>query len=177
MGVSGSGKTTVGELLSTQTGLPFYDGDDFHPQANIDKMAQGHPLTDEDRAGWLATLAADIGQWEQASGAIVACSALKETYRHTLQAGARQPLSWVFLTGSVELLLSRMNHRQGHYMKADMLQSQLDALEIPAYGLHLDVAHTPQELVNQIVAEFKLPPAPAGAAADAPAGAGGLPPG
>ena len=161
MGVSGSGKTTVGELLSKETGLPFYDGDDFHPQANIDKMAAGHPLTDEDRAGWLATLAARIGQWVQAGGAILACSALKETYRQVLQAGAPQPLDWVFLTGSPALLLARINQRQGHYMKADMLQSQLDALEIPAYGLHLDVAHTPPELVTQIVTEFQLPVAPA----------------
>lgn len=154
MGVSGSGKSTVGELLSRQTGIPFFDGDDFHSQANKDKMASGHPLTDEDRAGWLADLAAHIGQWEHEQGAILACSALKETYRTTLQAGAQAPLHWVFLTGSPELLRQRMQHRQGSYMKADMLDSQLETLEVPTYGLHLDVAHTPQELVDEIKKEL-----------------------
>ena len=152
MGVSGSGKTTVGELLSQQTHIPFFDGDDFHPQANIDKMAHGTPLTDADRAGWLADLARHLGQWEQAQGAILACSALKEDYRATLQAGARDPLDWVFLTGNRELLLQRMESRQGSYMKATMLDSQIRDLEIPAYGLHLDVADTPQTLVAKIVA-------------------------
>ena len=150
MGVSGSGKTTVGELLSKESNLPFYDGDDFHPAANVEKMAHNIPLTDEDRAGWLADLAAHIGQWEQSTGAILACSALKESYRTTLQAGARAPLHWVFLTGSPELLLQRMQARQGHYMHPAMLASQLETLEAPAYGLHLDVANTPPQLVSQI---------------------------
>ena len=159
MGVSGSGKTTIGELLSQQIGVPFFDGDDFHPQANIDKMTHGTPLTDADRAGWLADLAQHIGQWEQAKGAILACSALKEDYRATLQAGAKDPLHWVFLTGSRALLLQRMEGRQGSYMKADMLDSQLRDLQIPAYGLHLDVADAPPALVAKIEAYLALPPA------------------
>lgn len=150
MGVSGSGKSTVGELLAQQTGIPFFDGDDFHPAANKEKMASGIPLTDQDRAGWLADLAAHLGQWEQDKGAILACSALKETYRATLQAGAQAPLHWVFLTGSPALLRERLQHRQGSYMKASMLDSQLETLEVPTYGLHLDIAHTPQELVDEI---------------------------
>lgn len=154
MGVSGSGKTTIGELLSQQINVPFFDGDDFHPKANVEKMASGQPLTDADRAGWLADLARHIGQWEHTTGAILACSALKETYRTTLQAGAQSPLHWVFLTGSPELLRQRMQARQGSYMKATMLDSQLDTLEIPAYGLHLDVANTPQQLVDQIKASL-----------------------
>ncbi len=152
MGVSGSGKTTVGELLSQQTGVPFFDGDDFHPQANVDKMAHGTPLTDADRAGWLADLARHIGQWEHEKGAILACSALKESYRTALQAGARQPLDWVFLTGDRALLLQRMESRQGSYMKANMLDSQLATLEMPTYGLHLNVADTPQQLADKIKA-------------------------
>ena len=92
-GVSGSGKTTVGKLLAQQIGVPFFDGDDFHPSANIDKMAHGTPLTDADRAGWLADLAHHIGQWEHEKGAILACSALKESYRTTLQAGAQDSLN------------------------------------------------------------------------------------
>ncbi len=160
MGVSGSGKTTVGELLSKQTGIPFFDGDDFHSPANVAKMAAGTPLTDADRAGWLADLARHIGQWEQATGAILACSALKESYRTTLQAGAQCPLTWVFLTGDPALLLQRMSARQGSYMKANMLDSQLQTLEMPTYGLHLNVADTPQQLVDKIVAY--LPPQSAG---------------
>lgn len=152
MGVSGSGKSTIGELLSQQTGVPFYDGDDFHPAANKAKMASGTPLTDADRAGWLADLARHIGEWEQTQGAILACSALKESYRTTLQGGAQAPLHWVFLSGDPALLRQRMEHRQGSYMHAAMLDSQLGTLEVPAYGLHLDVANSPQQLVDQIKA-------------------------
>jgi gluconokinase len=156
MGVSGCGKTTVGELLAKQLGRPFYDGDDFHPAANVAKMAAGHPLTDEDRAGWLATLATNIGQWEQANGAVLACSALKEAYRQTLQAGASQPLHWVFLDGDPAVLYARLTSRHDHYMKADMLESQLATLEKPTYGLRIDIDNTPENQVAEIVAQLQL---------------------
>jgi len=151
MGVSGSGKTTVGELLAQQLGRPFYDGDDFHPAANVAKMAAGHPLTDEDRAGWLATLAADLQPWEAAGGAVLACSALKESYRQTLQAGASLPLTWVFLDTDPAVLRKRLEARKGHYMKASMLDSQLATLEKPTYGLHLTDDVPVEALVKQIV--------------------------
>jgi gluconokinase len=151
MGVSGSGKTTVGELLAQHLGLPFYDGDDFHPAANVAKMAAGHPLTDEDRAGWLATLAADLQPWEAAGGAVLACSALKESYRQTLQAGASLPLTWVFLDTDPAVLRQRLEARQGHYMKASMLESQLETLEKPIYGLHITDDVPVETLVEQIV--------------------------
>jgi gluconokinase len=157
MGVSGSGKTTVGELLAQQIGWPFYDGDDFHPAANVAKMAAGHPLTDEDRAGWLATLAADLQPWEAAGGAVLACSALKESYRQTLQAGASLPLTWVFLDTDPAVLRARLEARKGHYMKATMLDSQLATLEKPTYGLHLTDDVPVEALVAQIVEKLHLP--------------------
>jgi carbohydrate kinase (thermoresistant glucokinase family) len=156
MGVSGSGKTTIGELLAQHLGRPFYDGDDFHPAANVAKMAAGHPLTDADRAGWLATLAQRLGEWEAAGGAVLACSALKETYRQTLQAGEQQPLTWVFLDGSYELLEKRLEGRHDHYMKASMLDSQLATLEKPTYGIHIELSNseTPAQVVARIVAQL-----------------------
>ena len=152
MGVSGSGKTTIGELLAKHLNLPFYDGDDFHPAANVAKMAAGHPLNDDDRHDWLATLAQHLGEWEQASGAVLACSALKEAYRQTLQGGAQEHLRWVFLDGSDELLRARLEGRHDHYMKSSMLDSQLATLEKPTYGLRIELA--PDETPDQVVARI-----------------------
>ena len=149
MGVSGCGKSTVGEQLARQLNLPFYDADDFHSAANIEKMSHGIPLTDDDRREWLATLATKIGTWDATSGAVLACSALKEKYRITLQSQARQPLHWVFLDGPKELLLERMGTRKGHYMHSNMLASQLATLERPAYALRLLITATPEELVAE----------------------------
>ncbi len=155
MGVSGSGKTTVGEQLAQQLKLPFYDADDFHSAANVAKMAHGTPLTDDDRHDWLATLATKIGAWEATGGAVLACSALKEKYRTTLQSEAREPLRWVFLDGPRELLLERMGGREGHYMHQNMLDSQLATLERPAYALRLSIEDSVEELVNQILDALK----------------------
>jgi gluconokinase len=152
MGVSGCGKSTVGEQLAPRLGLPFYDGDAFHSAANIAKMSHGTPLTDDDRRDWLATLATKLGEWETAGGAILACSALKESYRTTLQSGVNSPIHWVFLDGSRELLLERMGGRKGHYMHPSMLDSQLATLERPPYALRLSITAPPEELVQQIVA-------------------------
>lgn len=159
MGVSGCGKSTVGEQLAQQLHLPFYDGDDFHSPANIKKMAHGTPLTDDDRREWLATLAAKLGEWEQAGGAVLACSALKEKYRVTLQSQSHEPLHWIFLDGPKELLLERISGRKGHYMHSNMLDSQLATLEKPAYALRLSIEHTPEELVAEIVAALAKNPA------------------
>ena len=131
MGVSGCGKTAVGKALSAKTGWPFYDGDDFHPPENIAKMANGVPLTDDDRAPWLARLHDLITeQLAQNQSAILACSALKRAYRKQLRAETGNVV-FVHLKGDFELIRARMETRT-HYMKASMLQSQFNALEAPA---------------------------------------------
>jgi carbohydrate kinase (thermoresistant glucokinase family) len=155
MGVSGCGKTTVGQQLAQKLNLPFYDADGFHSPANIAKMSHGTPLTDDDRRDWLATLATKLGEWEKAGGAVLACSALKEKYRTTLQSQSQEPVHWVFLDGPKALLLDRMGGRKGHYMHSDMLDSQLATLERPAYALHLSITNTPAELVGQVLDALK----------------------
>ncbi|MBO0357992.1 gluconokinase [Hymenobacter sp. BT186] len=157
MGVSGSGKTTIGRLLAEKLALAFHDADDFHSAANIEKMGAGIPLTDADRKDWLAAMADAIGNWENSGGAVLACSALKEKYRQTLQGGARHPLQWVYLDGSRKLLHDRLEARKGHYMGADMLDSQLDTLEEPAYGIHVKLQQnqTPDEVVQEIMHAYQ----------------------
>lgn len=149
MGVSGSGKTTVGQLLASQTGGTFLDGDDFHPPENVAKMSAGTPLTDADRQGWLETLAGIIRNADQLT--IIACSALKASYRDILS-GAE----FVFLNGSPELLSERITQRTDHYMPPGLLQSQLDTLEIPSGALTLDISKSPEELTKEIKQHFSL---------------------
>lgn len=149
MGVSGCGKTTVGKLLAPMLGLPYRDGDDMHPQANIEKMAAGIPLTDEDRWPWLR----DIGTWlaEQPNGAVVGCSALRRSYRDLIRSLCPS-VGFIHLHGDFDLLLSRINARKGHFMPASLLQSQFDTLEplsADEYGVVLDVVDSPEALAQQ----------------------------
>ena len=131
IGVSGSGKTTIGTMLAEAMHCPFLDGDALHPQQNIDKMTQGIPLADADRAPWLAAVHARIlHAFEHGQDLVVACSALKQQYRTFLAEGAS--ITWVYLKGSAELIHARLSGRLNHFMTADMLASQLDALEEPA---------------------------------------------
>lgn len=146
MGVSGSGKSTIGQLLSQKLGWPFYDGDDFHPPENVAKMRQGIPLTDEDRRSWLSTLRSLI---EQHQNGIIACSSLKESYREFLQ-GDRTDLIWIYLKGSYEEILERMQHRQGHFMKPQMLRSQFATLEEPKNALVINISLPPEKIIEQI---------------------------
>ncbi len=148
MGVSGSGKTLVGTRLAARLKLPFYDADDFHPAQNIEKMKSGTPLTDQDRYPWLEQLAMEMEQWSRDGGAVLACSALKEEYRRILT--SRTPADWICLTASFETIYERMKKRD-HFMKPHLLQSQFDTLELPSYGIHLDVSGTPEETVSRIV--------------------------
>ena len=155
MGVSGCGKTTVGKLLAARLGWDFYDADDYHSPTNIAKMAAGIPLSDEDRAPWLTTLHELIFTclMNKRCG-VLACSALKESYRQTLLVGT-QAVQLVYLKGSMELLQARMAERIGHYMKPDMLQSQMDTLEEPAGALIVDIAPPPAEIVKEILTRAK----------------------
>lgn len=147
MGVSGSGKSTIGQLLSQKTGLPFYEGDDFHPPENLDKMSRGIPLTDEDRQSWLRSLRVII---EQHQNAIIVCSSLKKSYRKYLQ-GDRCDLYWIYLKGSYQQILERMQARQGHFMKAEMLRSQFETLEEPQNAIVIEISLLPEEIVEEIL--------------------------
>ena len=140
MGVSGSGKTTVGKALASALETPFYDADDFHQKKNIAKMEQGIPLQDLDRKSWLETLSKNLTQWEAATGAVLACSALKEMYRTALNSGVNNDITWVYLYGRSELIKERMAGRKGHYFKPELLDSQLADLEPPQYGWHFNIS-------------------------------------
>lgn len=152
MGVSGSGKSTVGDLLGARIGLPYHDGDDLHPQSNIDKMAAGEPLTDDDRWPWLKL----IGEWlmDHPDGGIIGCSALKRSYRDAIREASPDAV-FVHVHGSVELLQERMEERSGHFMPASLLDSQLDTLEhleADERGRIFDISGTPDEIVAATIA-------------------------
>lgn len=149
MGVTGSGKTTIGKLLSAAIGWPFYDADDFHPLDNVRKMASGVPLTDEDRGPWLKQLHGLIAQHnEQGKNGVLACSALKQAYRTILSADV--DVTFVYLKADPELIRSRLDNRTGHYMSKHLIESQFDDLEEPSNGVIVDSALLPEQAVAVI---------------------------
>jgi gluconokinase len=153
MGVSGAGKTTVGRALAAALHCDFLEGDTLHPRANIEKMAHGIPLDDADRAPWLAAIRLRLEAAARAGRTlVVACSALKQRYRDTLDHGLA--VRWIYLRGDPALLHQRLEGRQGHYMKANMLASQLADLEepAPASALILDAAQPAAAIVQQVLA-------------------------
>ena len=162
MGVSGSGKTTIGKLLAKELNLPFYDADDFHPSENVEKMKNGIPLQDEDRKGWLAILAENIQKWERGGGAVLACSALKEKYRQQLTSIPEEYLKWIFLSADFELILERLKTRKDHYFKPKMLTSQFETLEEPQYGLRVNVNTSEENILKEIMTKLKAPKAEIG---------------
>jgi gluconokinase len=158
MGVTGTGKTTVGKALAERTGWPFHDADDFHSPASVEKMRSGIPLTDDDRWPWLDRLNTLL-RADQAKGesAILGCSALKQRYRDRLQQGLGN-VRWVFLNGDIELIRSRLQARKGHYMNPALLQSQFDALEPPRDALNIDVDEEPAALAERVLQGLALNP-------------------
>lgn len=150
MGVAGSGKTTVGRALAEALGWPFCEGDELHPASNLAKMGAGIPLDDADRAPWLEAIreriAAHLGRGESV---VVACSALKEDYRRRFAAVPGR-VEFVFLNGDPALLRRRLAERQGHYMKAGMLDSQFAALQPPSGAIEADAAASPSQIVAQV---------------------------
>jgi gluconokinase len=152
MGVSGCGKTTVGKALAAYLDCPFYDGDDFHSPQNVAKMASGVPLNDEDRAPWLASLAALIREHlDKGETGVLASSALKRRYRDKLRVDDR--VQFVFLDGDFDLIWERMQARPDHYMKAEMLQSQFETLEVPDEGeaITIPIDRSVEEILAQII--------------------------
>lgn len=154
MGVSGSGKTVIGTAFARALGVSFVEGDEFHPPDNVQRMAAGIPLTDQDRAGWLAALAARLRDAnDSGTGLVMSCSALKRKYRDVLRADAPH-VRFVFLKGRRELIAERLANRRGHYMPPSLLDSQLAALEEPSPDEHAwvyDVAASPEEIVADLV--------------------------
>ncbi|MBT8306247.1 MAG: gluconokinase [Maribacter sp.] len=150
MGVSGSGKSTVGKLLATKLNIPFFDGDDYHPKANVQKMANGCPLNDTDRKGWLQKLN-ELAIDHKNEGAVIACSALKEKYRTQLKQGLINQMVFVYLHGTFDQIYARLKARKDHYMPAKLLKSQFDTLEIPKNSIQISILKSPEDIVYQIM--------------------------
>ena len=154
MGVSGVGKSTIGNLLSEALSIPFFDGDDFHPESNILKMSKGEPLNDDDRLGWLQTLNMLAIKQLTNKGCVIVCSALKESYRDILSTNIKDCTKWVFLNGSFEMIEERINERKGHFMNSDLLKSQFETLEEPKDAIEIDISLTPNNIVEVIQKEL-----------------------
>ncbi|MEM5438425.1 gluconokinase [Paraburkholderia diazotrophica] len=157
MGVSGAGKTRIGELLAERLNCSFTDGDAFHSAANKEKMHHGIPLTDEDRWPWLRTIRAAIEEKQKANEtAVFTCSSLKRSYRDILRDGDKD-VCFVYLKGTHELLAQRLQTRTGHFFDPSLLQSQLDTLEEPSEdeAITVSIELTPEQIVDETLAQIK----------------------
>jgi gluconokinase len=156
MGVAGSGKTTIGLQLAAALGWKFRDADDFHSPQNVAKMSSGQPLSDRDRTPWLAAIRAFLDEaLARGESVVVTCSALKQSYRDAI-IGDPARVKLVHLAGNAQVILERLGARQGHFMKPEMLTSQLATLEPPQNALHIDITQTPDAIVAQIRQAFAL---------------------
>ena len=158
MGVSGSGKSTIGRPLAARLGCPFRDADSFHPKANIEKMRGGEPLTDDDRWPWLQAIAGWIAEHRAAgTTCVVTCSALKRAYRDIITNNQSKDVRLVYLKGDFDLIEARLKARKGHFMPPELLQSQFDALEEPAPDEHvitISIDATPEEIVERVLKQL-----------------------
>ena len=155
MGVTGSGKTTVGQLLAARLGYVFADADDFHSAANKEKMHKGIPLTDADRLPWLTAMHEQIGKWVASKqNGVLACSALKQSYRQQLWSGPEAKV--VYLKGSYELIAERLRARKGHFADEHILAGQFADLEEPTDAVAVDISATPEEIVAEICRRLGL---------------------
>ena len=155
MGVSGTGKSTIGSMLATELKLQFIEGDNYHPSANIEKMQNGESLTDEDRRPWLANLANIIRQfYQEGKGVVISCSALKASYRHQLSLACPE-IRIIHLFGTPKLIRQRLSNRQRHFMPADLLDSQIKSLEQPENAITIDVTSNPKQILQQIITGLK----------------------
>jgi gluconokinase len=155
MGVVGAGKTTVGRLLAEQLGWEFADADDFHPLSNVGKIRHGIALSDDDRKPWLEALREAITHWiAEGRSAVLACSALKRSYRQELRTGPQ--VRFVYLRGSADLIAERLRSRHGHFANEQILASQLADLEEPEAAATVDIAATPQQIVAEIRQKLRL---------------------
>ncbi len=156
MGVVGSGKTTVGTLLAEKLGWEFSDADDFHPAENIRKISEGIPLIDADRAPWLAAMRQAIQRWQKEGKSVVlACSALKHSYREELRAGH---VRFVYLKGDAQLIGQRLHARRGHFANDSILESQFADLQEPHDAIAVSIAQTPEAIVAEIIDKLKRAP-------------------
>ena len=151
MGVSGCGKSSIGQLLAEKLSGAFYDADDFHTEASKQKMSNGIPLNDDDRQPWLEGLAQNMLEWEKDGDAVLACSALKEKYRVTLSSTLGDEVKFVYLHGTRELIAERLNARAGHFMNPALLDSQFDTLEEPTDAIVVSIDASIEKIVADIV--------------------------
>jgi gluconokinase len=157
MGVSGSGKTTVGQVLARELGWTFVDADDFHPAANVEKMRRGVPLNDDDRRPWLQALRQRMEEaFHRGENVVLACSALKHSYQEYLQHEEPERIRYVFLRGTEELIAQRMAARKGHFMNPNLLHSQFETLEPPEHAIEVDIAPSPEEIAVEIQRKLGL---------------------
>jgi gluconokinase len=155
MGVSGSGKTTVGKLLAAELGWEFLEADEFHPPANVDKMRRGIPLDDADRDPWLTAIAAALeARVRSGTNAVAACSALKHAYRKRLRVSPE--VRFVYLKGTFEEIQERLGDRRGHFFSPELLESQFQALEEPRDALVVEISQSPEAIVDTITSELRL---------------------
>jgi gluconokinase len=157
MGVTGCGKSTIGKLLAQKLSLPFIEADEFHSKENIAKMSSGTPLNDEDRYPWLQSLSQQLQSHEK-TGAILACSALKESYREILQKDLNEKIIWIYLEGNETILQKRLESRTGHFMPGTLLKSQLEVLEKPGDAYRFSIEKDPGTITHEILKTIKNDP-------------------